>query len=225
MAIALWFTLGALLGTQAAAMNLPLVVLPPTAPATSTLVILLTGDGGWSYADKRIAEKLAGDGEAVVALNSFHYFQHHHTSQQVASDVSSIARLYCERFQCRRIALVGYSMGADVLPFVEPQLDNDVRHMLKEMILVSLGHNAVFKFLPTQWVGLTFGKKFPTLPRIASISDVPIVCVYGTGDQDQACLEIPAGKAELVALPGGHVMSKVADELADSIVAHVQSAR
>src|SRR5512132_3407077 len=124
---------------------LPLVVIAPSpaVSATGTLAILLTGDGGWSQVDKVIAQKLSSDGDAVVGLNSLHYFQHKRTSAGVAADVTELARASCQRWSCQRIVLIGYSMGADVLPFVVNQLGADVRAKVAQVDLISLGHFAV----------------------------------------------------------------------------------
>lgn len=202
--------------------TLPLVVLAPAEPRTGTLALLLTGDGGWSRVDKAIAEKLSGEGDGVVALNSLHYFQHKHTSAQLAADLTEVARESCERWSCQRIVLIGYSMGADVLPFVVNQLGTDVRAKVQQLDLVSLGHLAVFKFFPTQWIGLTVGQKFATLPQLASVHGLDLICIYGTTDSDPACKDVPHDAATVIAMPSGHVMSKVADELADTIASQIR---
>ena len=200
----------------ATAPALPLVVLAPASAPSGTLAIMLTGDGGWSATDKTIANRLLTDGDAVVGLNSLHYFAHKHTSAQVAADVSQIAREYCGKFACQRIVLIGYSMGADVLPFVFPQISDSVRSKIVQLDLVSLGHEAVFKFFPTQWVGVVVGHKFATLPQLALLHGVDVVCIYGTKDPDQACRDA-AGSVKLVPIETGHVMSKAAEQVAEVI--------
>ncbi|HEX6558488.1 MAG TPA: AcvB/VirJ family lysyl-phosphatidylglycerol hydrolase [Longimicrobiales bacterium] len=210
----------------AAAPPLPLVVVPPSAHAapSGTLAVLLTGDGGWSHVDKAIAQKLSDNGDAVVAINSLHYFAHKRSSAGVAADISELARAQCRQWNCQRIVLIGYSMGADVLPFVIAQLAEDVRPKVAQLDLVSLGHEAVFKFFPTQWIGLEVGHKFATLPQLATIDSLDIVCIYGTSDPDPACRDLPVRRAHVIALRSGHVMGKVAAELADTLAAHVRAA-
>ena len=207
-------------GKGGAAQPLPLVVMAPAAPSTGTLAILLTGDGGWSKVDRAIADRLVADGNGVVGLNSLHYFAHKRTSTGLASDVSAIARESCQRWSCQRIVLIGYSMGADVLPFVINQLGDDVRSKLVQLNLVSLGHEAVFKFYPTAWMGMTVGQKFATLPQLALVKNLDIFCVYGTTDSDPACKDVP--NATVLSLPTGHTMSKVADDLAGIMAARVK---
>ena len=206
---------------KAAVESLPLVMIAPAAPASGTLAVLVTGDGGWSHADRTVAEKLAADGDGVVGLNSLHYFAHKRTSAGMASDVSAVAREACDKWSCQRIVLIGYSMGADVLPFVVNQLDTDVRSKVEQLDLVSLGHIAVFKFFPTQWLGVTVGQKFATLPALATIHGLDIVCIYGTTDSDPACRDLPQTEATIIPLNSGHVMTKVAADLADVISSNV----
>jgi type IV secretory pathway VirJ component len=212
-------------GKGAATQPLPLVVMAPGARSTGTLAILLTGDGGWSKVDRAIAEKLVADGDGVVGLNSLHYFAHKRTSAGLAGDVSAVARESCQRWSCQRIVLIGYSMGADVLPFVVNQLGDDVRSKLVQLDLISLGHEAVFKFFPTAWMGLMVGQKFATLPQLALVKNLDILCVYGTDDSDPACKDIPAAQATVLSLPTGHTMSKVSNDLAGIISERVKKSR
>jgi type IV secretory pathway VirJ component len=207
------------------AQPLPLVVMAPAGPSTGTLALLLTGDGGWSRVDRTIAQKLTSEGDGVIGLNSLHYFQHKRTSSELAADLTEIARANCERWSCQRIVLIGYSMGADVLPFVVNQLGDDVRAKVVQLDLISLGHLAVFKFSPTQWVGVMMGQKFATLPALANIHGINLVCIYGTTDSDPACKDVAHDSATVIAMPSGHVMSKVADDLAEVVAEHINKVR
>jgi type IV secretory pathway VirJ component len=209
-------------GKSAPAHSLPLVVMAPVAASTGTLAILLTGDGGWSKVDRAIADKLVADGDGVVGLNSLHYFAHKRTSAELASDVSAVARESCQRWSCQRIVLIGYSMGADVLPFIVNQLGDDVRSKVVQLNLISLGHEAVFRFFPTAWMGVMVGQKFATLPQLALVKNLDILCVYGTDDSDPACKDVTNPQTTVVSLPTGHTMSKVADDLASIMSARVK---
>ena len=223
MGAGLLLALCALAAAPVHAARLPVLRRAPGAPATGTLVLLLTGDGGWSRVDRTIVTKLANDGDAVVGLNSLRYFLHHRSRTRVAGDITELARAGCEQYACRRIILVGYSMGADVLPFVVDRLAPDIRSRVAQLDLISLGHRAVFRFLPPQWVGIVIGHQSETVPRLASLRGIDVVCVYGRKDPGNACQDLPAGRAELVAVGTGHRMSKAAAAVADTLSSHIRA--
>lgn len=54
--------------------DLPLLELPASGPATDTLVVFVTGDGGYGVTDKGVCTGLAAHGYPVVVLNSLKYF-------------------------------------------------------------------------------------------------------------------------------------------------------
>lgn len=203
--------------------QLPMVALAPAAAPSHTLAILITGDGGWAATDRAIGKRLTQDGDGVMVLNSLHYFTAPRTPAGVAADVGRLARDGCARWSCDRIVLIGYSMGADVLPFVVDRLSSDVRPRTVELVLISLSHKATFRFLPTEWLGLNLWPTVATLPELARVHGVQVVCIFGTRDQDSACRDLAPGQATLISVPGGHVMTDVADQLAELIAAHVRA--
>src|SRR5262245_46100305 len=222
-AMMLLLALSALAVSHAQGMRLPVVRMAPRAPATGTVVILLTGDGGWSRVDRTIAARLVADGDAVVGLNSLRYFLHHRSRARVAGDLTELARADCTEYRCQRIVLMGYSMGADVLPFVVKRLGPDVRTKVAQLDLISLGHRAVFRFLPLQWAGILIGHKSDTVPRLASLTDIDVVCVYGTKDRDGACRDLVRARARLVSVTAGHRLSSVASVVADSLSSEIRA--
>jgi type IV secretory pathway VirJ component len=210
---------------QRSAAALPIVMLAPTTSPSHTLALLITGDGGWASTDRTIAERLARDGDGVIVLNSLHYFTYPRTPAGLAADLSTLARVGCARWSCDRIVLVGYSMGADVLPFVVDKLSSDVRPRVVQLQLISLSHEATFRFLPTQWLGLHLWPTVATLPQLAKLRRVQVVCIYGTSDLDAACRNLASGEANVIPLASGHVMSGVADQLAGLVSGQIRQLR
>ena len=47
---------------------------------------------------------------------------------------------------------MGYSMGAEVLPFAVNQLDEQYRDHLKDVILIGPGQRAIFRLKPTDYL-------------------------------------------------------------------------
>jgi type IV secretory pathway VirJ component len=98
--------------------DLPILELPATGTQNDSFVVLLTGDGGYAGMDQNITAAFNAEGQPVAVLNALKYFWKARTPQEVADDVERIMRYYSATWRKRRAILVGYSQGADVMPFV-----------------------------------------------------------------------------------------------------------
>src|SRR5712691_5955504 len=98
----------------ASAPKLPLVEVPATKGASDTLVVFVSGDGGWAAIDKSISKVLADSGMPVVGLNALQYFWTKRTPDSASRDLQWIVENYLASWNKGRVMLVGYSRGADV---------------------------------------------------------------------------------------------------------------
>jgi type IV secretory pathway VirJ component len=96
---------------------------PGTAPS-DTIAVMLSGDGGWAGLDKEVAAALSANGIRVVGLDSLRYFWTARTPEGLAADLGRIIDYYVSQLGKQRVLLVGYSQGADVLPFAVNRLPN-----------------------------------------------------------------------------------------------------
>jgi type IV secretory pathway VirJ component len=101
--------------------SLPLIPLPVDHPS-KLMAVLLSGDGGWRDLDKTIAEQLQRQGIAVVGWDSLRYLWTRRTPQQTSDDLSKVIQAYMVKWRATDVALIGYSFGADVLPFAYVRL-------------------------------------------------------------------------------------------------------
>ncbi len=101
--------------------DLPIVEMRATGDR-DLLAVLLSGDGGWAGLDRELADELAAKGVSVVGLDSLRYFWRARTPEGLAADLERIVRYYAGAWQKSRVLLIGYSQGADVLPFAVSRL-------------------------------------------------------------------------------------------------------
>jgi type IV secretory pathway VirJ component len=111
--------------------DLPLIEVPADSAAQSDiLAVHLTGDGGWGVTDRGLAQALAGHGIPVVGLNSLQYFWKRRSPEAAAADLDRLIQHYLTAWNKRRAIIIGYSFGADVLPFMLNRLPADtLRHV------------------------------------------------------------------------------------------------
>ncbi|MCE4509582.1 virulence factor family protein, partial [Xanthomonas hortorum] len=196
-------TLGHFQAAQAQGVgDLPLVELH--APGSDRLVVMLSGDGGWRELDKGIAAQLQQQGVSVVGWNSLRYFWGSRTPQQVGADLDRVIATYRQRWHIQHVALVGYSFGADVLPFAYPELSPQQRASVQFVSLLGLGHQADFKVRVGGWLGWHNDAERDVEPAIQSLDAHRLQCIYGDQEKDTLCPELRARGVEVVARPGGH---------------------
>ncbi len=186
------------------------------------LAILLTGDGGWAGLDQELAAHLAASGVPTVGLNSLKYFWTERTPQEAAQAVAKVMRHYLAAWNKQRVLLVGYSFGADVLPFVVNRLPPDLRARVATINLLGVDSNASFEIRIADWVGSDEAGP-PTKPEVAAITGVPVLCVYGEGETDSICPDLPKSpehtRVALAEIGKGHHFSGDYTALAERILA------
>jgi len=208
--------------------DLPLVEIPAKAAAThdagleSDLVaVLLTGDGGWAGLDQDVSAELAAHGVPVVGFNSLKYFWRARTQQETAEAVARATQHALDRFGKARVAFIGYSFGADVLPFTVNRLPADLVARTASVNLLGLSKNADFEIKVANWLpnaaAATRGE--PVAPEIARLSSsIPVQCFYGDGEKHDPCTSLPSGRVQQVQIGAGHHFSGDAAGLVAAIL-------
>jgi len=171
--------------------DLPLAEVHAAGDGTE-FALLLTGDGGWAGLDQELAARLAALGVPTVGLNSLRYFWKERTPEETARDVARLLRHYLGAWHKERVLLVGYSFGADVLPFVVNRLPEELRARIASVSLLGIDANASFEVRVSDWVGGDNGGP-QTRPELARLSTLPVLCLYGSGEKDSICPGLPEG--------------------------------
>ena len=193
----------------AAVADLPLVIYPPQAvthadaTARDTLVVMLSGDGGWAGLDKAVGQSLAQAGYAVVGWDSLRYYWHRRAPAQAAADLDRVVQTYRQRWQLRHVVLIGYSRGADVMPFLFNRLSAQTKARITDIILLGLASHITFEYHLLSWIGLG-PEGLAVLPEARQLPADRTTCLYGVDDAEAICEELEAAGLHLVALPGGH---------------------
>jgi type IV secretory pathway VirJ component len=101
------------------------------------------------------------------------------------------------------VLLIGFSQGADVMPFVVNRLSAATRARLQLVTLLSLSQTAVFEFHLQNWLGGS-NDEVPVAPELVKMSGVRTLCVYGEDDDESMCIQPEAKPLQTVKLKGGH---------------------
>lgn len=195
--------------------DLPLIEVPATG-SSDVFAVLLSGDGGWAGLDKHVANALSARRVPVVGVDSLRYFWKERTPEGLAADLDRLVRFYAYRWGKRRVVLIGYSQGADVLPFAINRLPAVTRDIVQLTVLVGLSDAAAFEFHVSNWFGGSGDR--PVKPETNRLSSRNTLCIYGEDDDDSFCPSIGAEHAKVVNLAGGHHFGGDYGKLAELIL-------
>ena len=188
--------------------DLPLEEVEATKEAHKTFAIIVTGDGGWAGIDREIADQLTASGMNVVGFNSLQFFWRERTPDEATQAISRVITHYAQRWQADHVLVVGYSFGADITPFIINRLPDDQRALIQGVALLAMGENARFEFRIGDWVGPIKGAdSLPIQPEIMAMPAMPMLCVYGSEEEEEGlttCPKLPPERARLFKTEGGH---------------------
>jgi type IV secretory pathway VirJ component len=190
--------------------DLPIIEVPaqPVAPQSAAapsdaFAIIMSGDGGWAGLDQDIAAALSARGIPVVGLDSLRYYWTARTPEGVAADTDRMIRYYLSHFGKKRVLLIGYSQGADVLPFAVNRLPPATKAQVALTAILGMSEHALFEFHVSSWVS-DDNSGPATLPEVNRLTGMPVLCIYGEDEDDSLCPKLDPLKFKVVKVKGGH---------------------
>lgn len=183
--------------------SLPLVKLP-TQPTHDAMAIVISGDGGWRDIDKSIAEALRSDGVPTIGLDALRYFWRKRTPEETSTDLAAIINEYTRTWGVSRVALIGFSFGANVLPDTYLALDPATQAKVSLISLLSLSPLADWEITVSGWLGSSGADATPVAPRLALLPAGLVQCIHGEAETESPCPDLAARGIEVVAMNGGH---------------------
>jgi type IV secretory pathway VirJ component len=205
--------------TDARVSDLPLIEVPVAAPG-HVLAVLMTGDGGWAAGDRGLAGALAARGVPVVGLSSPRYLARARTPDESARDLARVLEYYLSAWRRDTVVVIGYSRGADVVPFMVSRLPTALRRRVALVVLLGPSRWAGFQFHPTDLVAdVRRPGDLEVAPEVERLRGTLMLCIYGRRDRDAICPGLDPAVARPVLRAGGHAVGGGEGQaLADTIL-------
>ena len=205
--------------TDPSVSDLPLVELP-AASGNHTMAVVVSGDGGWASLDKQIGEALNNDGMPVVGLSSLQYFWNKKSPEIAGKDLIRILTYYSKKWDAQKFVLVGYSQGADSLPFMVSRLPEDMKAKVSSVALLGLEADVNFEFHVADWLTTSGDGDFKVIPEVLKLKGMNVLCLYGSDESDSACKSLGNSSVDVIEIPGGHHFGGDYEKLATIILDH-----
>ena len=208
--------------------DLPLIVVPVRAGSEGAgsvgrgqwFGVFLTGDGGWVGLDKGVSGELAKHDIPIVGWDSLKYFWKRRTPDGASHDLDRVLRYYAHAWGRSHALLIGYSQGADTLPFMLNRLPATTHGLVGFTALLGISDNALWEFHVATWLGNP-PKGIPTAPELERWSGSPYLCIYGESDADAACQQETGHDGTALKMTGGHHFGGGYARIANEILARL----
>jgi type IV secretory pathway VirJ component len=185
--------------------DLPLIEIEPQGPAKDALAVIVTGSGGYVGLDRKVGNQLSLRGVPALGLSSLGYFWKPRTPQGSSGDLARILKHYLAAWHKSRAIVIGYSQGADVVPFMVAQLPPDLRAKVSVVALIGPDGEALFDMHPDGWITNRPQKPgLPVAPQVPKLKGSKVLCIYGEDEKQSMCKRLAPGLAAILEVPGGH---------------------
>ena len=133
-------------------------------------------------------------------------------------------RYYMTNWHKNKVILSGYSLGADVLPFMINRLPADLASKVDLVVLIGPSATVDFKFHLTNWLGGSGKGEYQVKPEIDKLKDDHVLCFYGEKDTDVICDQLDTSFVKIIPLPGGHLVKGRYSPIAQEIINYTRAA-
>ncbi|MCF6406692.1 virulence factor [Chitinophaga filiformis] len=203
--------------------KLPVTVKIPAVPvANHPVVFYITGDGGMKKFSVDMVNMLAGKGYPVIGLNALKYFWSKKTPEQAAADVAALMQYYAGQWNNHSFILVGYSMGADVLPFIYHKLPAVLQDQVHHLVFMSPSASTDMVVHISDMLGRTSTPGSMNVPAaMNNITGKPLLLIFGQDEKDFDSKALTISNYKQVVLPGGHHYNDDASGVVQQILSYI----
>ncbi len=185
--------------------SLPVTVCPAPQKEKEKMILMISGDGGWTSWDQSLAEELSILGYSVAGLDAQKYFWDKRYPETVTDDLQHILDYYRQLWKSDSIILAGYSFGANIIPFVINRLDPPYIERLERAVMLSPDPKADFEIHVADMIDIPDGRDtYDVVAELKKSGKVPVICIFGESEDpsDQAPFHLPHVKIRTI--PGSH---------------------
>jgi type IV secretory pathway VirJ component len=186
--------------------NLPVIITNSrTQDKQAPVVLLISGDGGWYGFEQSIADNLAKQGIPTVGLDSKKYFWKRRTPEVTASDMAKALSFYGKEWGREKFVLIGYSLGAEIVPFIVNGLPEEIKSKIESAVLLSPAKTTDFEIHISNMLGMGNRQNtYNTIDEIIKMQSVPTLIIFGDGEKTEIPGLLSGTSVTIRKIPGDH---------------------
>jgi type IV secretory pathway VirJ component len=149
---------------------------------TKYLLFHITGDGGWRGYDMKLIDEFKGHGISYVSLNALKYFWDTKTPGQLVNDIVPVLRDYFKKWDKKELILVGFSFGAEIMPFFYTRLPDDLKKQVREVVIITPASTSDFTIHLTDMIGADHHYAYDVVKEVEKIKLTKVVAFFGENE-------------------------------------------
>ena len=205
--------------------DLPITEMPEGGQPTDMLGIFITGDGGMWSLDKAVTRGMADRGVPMIGISSYKYFAKPRTPDETAADMWRALRFCMKKWHKQRIVLMGYSLGAEIIPFVATRAPEDLRDRVVMVVMLGPSAETVFEYHFMDWLFSTKKRpRYSVTAEIGKIQGPGVLCVTSALDRECICEALEPGQVTVLKRAGGHHYNNNFMSLTEAIMQELKKA-
>lgn len=170
------------------------------------VAVFYSGDGGWRDLDKSLGKIIADHGIPVVGVSLLQYYWRERSAEDSAADLDALITRTVASGDKKRIWLIGFSFGADVLPSIVGKLSPEGRARIAQIVMLSPSKDVNFEIEMEGYMREGWWKThtqdffqwlnpvhhFDAMPPLLALGGhPPVACYYGIKDKDDTICAVP----------------------------------
>ncbi|RTL58423.1 MAG: hypothetical protein EKK37_08790 [Sphingobacteriales bacterium] len=213
-----FFLLTSLCGfTQTDINTLPAKIIASNKDTTKPVLLYISGDGGWNKFSTQLIQEFSNAGYPVIALNAKAYFWERKTPQQTGADIQALLKKNVNEWKRSKVLLLGYSFGADVMPFVYNNIGEEWRKKITYQVLLSPSPKTDFEVHVSEMLGYRRKNGRSVVDEINKTTTCQFLFLFGEDDDNFPMSELKIRNYKNITLPGGHHFDNNVNELVNKI--------
>lgn len=186
--------------------NIPAVITMGKSGVTSNLIALfLSGDGGWYSFEQSITNRLAELGITTIGIDIKKYLWNRKSPETLSSEITELLNYYAKELKRSQFILMGYSQGAEIVPFLFTRLSEEMKYNIRSLVMLSPGETTDFEIHITNMLGLSSKQNtFNVITELSGIRNTKQICIFGESERTKVPELLKSTQVESVKIPGDH---------------------
>ena len=203
--------------------KLPVVEIIPNQQKGDYFIVFLSGDGGWASIDKEIGGYLSKQGIPVIGFDCLKYFWKQKNPDKLENDISSIISEYQTKLNKHRVILIGFSLGANMVPFILSRLPEHQLDMISYYSMLSPSIKTEFEVHFTDWIpGSEPDTGVPITPELSKIPEIPASCIRGIEEESSLCDQKLPNYISVFNMNGSHHFDGDYKKVSEILIGEIQ---
>jgi type IV secretory pathway VirJ component len=202
--------------------DIPVIITnPKNNIKTEPLAIIISGDGGWYKFEQNIADSLAVLGIPTIGLDTKKYFWNRRTPEETAADLSSVIKMHNKEWQRSKFIFVGYSLGAELVPFIVNKLPQELKTGVTFLALLSPTATTDFQVHLSDMIGAgNRHNTYKVVDEISKITSIPVLLIFGADEKTTVPAMLTGASVKVVTIPGDHHFNHDVDRIVRTMKEH-----